>query len=107
MARGADLWGIVGLSLSFFSSPANVLFIAVNTESISAYRMYIAFSLFLNIEILNLTEYTELRLIVKYLLFIISMAKALHDLVALCLPTENWRLMLIKEWPTIFGPLSN
>lgn len=35
------------------------------------------------------------------------MAKALHDLVATCLPTGNWRLTLIKEWPIIFGPLSS
>lgn len=35
------------------------------------------------------------------------MAKALHEIIATCLPTNNWRLMLIKEWPTILGPLSN
>jgi hypothetical protein len=34
------------------------------------------------------------------------MAKTLHELIATCLPTDNWRLTLIKEWPTIFGPLS-
>ncbi len=35
------------------------------------------------------------------------MAKALHDLVAACLPSGGWRLTLLKEWPTIFGPLSS
>lgn len=35
------------------------------------------------------------------------MVKALHELVASCLPIENWRITLIKEWPTIFGPLSS
>jgi len=35
------------------------------------------------------------------------MTKALHELVATCLPTDNWRFTLMKEWPTIFGPFSN
>lgn len=35
------------------------------------------------------------------------MAKSLQDLIAHCLKTDNWRLQLIKEWPTIFGSLSN
>lgn len=35
------------------------------------------------------------------------MAKALHEIIATCLPTDNWRLMLIKEWPRILGPLSS
>lgn len=33
--------------------------------------------------------------------------KALHDLVAGCLNTNDWRLTLLKAWPTIFGPLSH
>ena len=33
--------------------------------------------------------------------------KALHNLVALCLDGNDWRLTLLKEWPNIFGPLSS
>lgn len=33
--------------------------------------------------------------------------KALHDLISDCLSTNDWRLTLLKAWPTIFGPLSN
>lgn len=35
------------------------------------------------------------------------MVKALHELVATCLPTDNWRFTLMKEWPTLFGPFSD
>lgn len=35
------------------------------------------------------------------------MTKALHELVANCLPADNWRFTLMKAWPTIFGPFSN
>lgn len=35
------------------------------------------------------------------------MAKALHDLIALCLPQDSWRITLMREWPTLLGPLSN
>jgi hypothetical protein len=35
------------------------------------------------------------------------MTKSLHELVASCLPADNWRFTLMKEWPTIFGPFSN
>jgi hypothetical protein len=35
------------------------------------------------------------------------MTKTLHELVAACMPADNWRFTLIKEWPTIFGPFSN
>jgi|GEM_PF-296792 len=36
-----------------------------------------------------------------------SMLKPLHDILSACLNTDNWRMTLIKEWPTIFGPFSN
>lgn len=35
------------------------------------------------------------------------MLKPLHEILAQCLNTDNWRLTLIKEWPTIFGPFSS